>query len=70
MWRTYQDSPRLDCRRVGELGFVLRDQRNTADYRRPLPVGVTIPTEADKALHRAARILSLLERLDPDERCF
>jgi uncharacterized protein (UPF0332 family) len=70
VWKTYQDSARSDCRRVGELGFVLRDQRNTADYRRPLPTGFAVPAEADKALRGAAGLLSLLARLDPDERCF
>jgi hypothetical protein len=70
VWRTYQDSSDVDCRRIGELGFVLRDMRNTVDYRRPLPGGFRAPTEADKALRRAARILSLLERLSPAERCF
>jgi hypothetical protein len=67
-WKTDQDSARSDCRRVGELGFVLGDQRNTAAYRRPPPTGFAIPAEADKALRGAAGLLSLLVRLDPNER--
>lgn len=68
VWATYQSSPQEACRRIGEIGFVLRDQRNTADYRRPLPPWFVARDETTKALQRAGRLVGLLEQLGPDER--
>jgi len=70
VWSTYQSSPREACRRIGEIGFVLRDQRNTADYRRPLPPWFVARDETTKALQRASRLVGLLARLGSDESCF
>lgn len=69
VWSTYQASPREACRRVGEIGFALRDQRNTADYRRPLPPWFVARDEVAKARQRAGRLVGLLERLGPHESC-
>lgn len=60
--KTDQDSGRSDWRRIGELGFNLRDQRTGVDYLR-----LRFPTfkpadEVQKALPRANRILTHLDR--------
>ena len=70
VWKTYQEAGHRDCRRIGELGFNLRDQRNSADDVKALPPMFRLPDEVHKALHRAEQVLRLLGRLGSSERCF
>lgn len=67
VWRAYQSSDNPDCRRIGAIGFLLRDRRNVADYRRH--VTVDIPAEVMTSLAFADRLFQLLDQIDPAEGC-
>jgi uncharacterized protein (UPF0332 family) len=67
VWGTYRDAGSQVCRRIGDLGFNLLDQRKRADYEDW--IGKHAASEAARALDHAREILDLLDRLDPAESC-
>ncbi len=68
VWRTYRRTENSDCRLIGELGFVLREQRVRADYQIPFPGNIA--ARAAAALTDADELLAGLAGLGPDDACF
>lgn len=70
VWTTYQRAVPDVCRRIGQLGFYLRDARQSADYARVLPRPARLTADVDQSLALATQLLRVLDSLDDDERCF
>lgn len=68
VWRAYRRADNSACQRIGELGFLLREQRVRADYQIPFPGDIAI--RAADALARADELLIGLTEIGPDDACF
>lgn len=60
VWSQYRESRDIVRREIGENGFRLRKQRNTADYEDTV---LNLPSRTAKALRVSRRIISQLARI-------
>jgi hypothetical protein len=67
VWATYRNSNNLNCQRIGDRGFNLRDRRHRADYDDD--IGPNLDRQASAAIRIAREILALIDGLAPDEGC-
>lgn len=65
VWRMYAGSTDPRRREIGRLGFMLRNQRNDADYKRLFPL--PLPKTATDAVRFSGDLIALLEELDTEE---